>query len=57
MDGYTDADVRLGWRVRDDMGLSLAATNLFDDHRYETTYPRRDRAIGRSVQAMLRLGL
>jgi len=49
VDGYVEADVRLGWRLTDRLELSLTGRNLFEDRRVETGDPVRGRAFGRSV--------
>jgi iron complex outermembrane receptor protein len=55
---YTEADARIGWRVRPDLELSLAGFNLLNDHHLEiddhTTAPLR--TIPRSVYIGLRWG-
>lgn len=54
LDGYVEADVRLGWRFSDKLELSITGQNLIDDHRVETADPNRRRAFGHSVFAALR---
>lgn len=51
---YVDADVRLGWRARDGLEVSLSGRNLLHDERVETGDPLRRRAIQRSVHLGLR---
>jgi iron complex outermembrane recepter protein len=53
VDGYVEADVRLGWRVTDRLALSLTGRNLIEDRHAETGDPVRRRAFGRSVLAVL----
>ncbi|HYC97066.1 TonB-dependent receptor [Brevundimonas sp.] len=53
VDGYVEADVRLGWRLTDRLELSLTGQNLIGDRRVETGDPVRGRAFGRSVFAAL----
>ena len=55
VDGYVEADVRLGWRLTDQLELSLAGQNLLEDRRIETGDPVRARAFGRSVFAALQV--
>jgi iron complex outermembrane receptor protein len=54
LDGYVEADARLGWRMNEDVELAVTAQNLLDDHKLETADPARRRAFGRSVYANLR---
>jgi len=54
VDGYVEADVRLGWRMTDQLELSLTGQNLIEDRRVETGDPIRGRVFGRSVFAALR---
>jgi len=55
---YTEADVRLGWRIGDRLELSLDGFNLLNDHHLElddrTSAPRR--TVPRSIYANLRWG-
>ncbi len=51
--GYVAVDARLGWQVTDEIELSLAGLNLFDDRHVESDDAGRRREIGRS--AMLRV--
>ena len=53
VDGYVEADARLGWRLTDRLELSLTGRNLLEDRRVETGDPVRARAFGRSVFAAL----
>ncbi|CAN7312688.1 TonB-dependent receptor plug domain-containing protein [Brevundimonas sp. LjRoot202] len=53
VDGYVEADVRLGWRLTDALELSLTGRNLIEDRRVETGDAVRGRAFGRSVFAAL----
>jgi iron complex outermembrane receptor protein len=39
VDGYTEMDVRLGWRPRPDMEFCLAGRNLLHDHHQEFGTP------------------
>jgi iron complex outermembrane receptor protein len=55
VDGYVEADVRLGWRLTDTLELSLTGRNLIEDRRIETGDPLRGRAFGRSVFGALRV--
>lgn len=47
--GYVAADARIGWRVSDNLELSLAGFNLFDDRHVESDDAGRRREIGRSA--------
>ena len=49
VDSYVEADVRLGWRLTDQLQLSLTGRNLIEDRHVETGDPVRGRAFGRSV--------
>jgi iron complex outermembrane receptor protein len=55
---YTEADARLGWRVRQGLELSIAGFNLLNDHHLEindrSTAPLR--TVPRSIYVGLRLG-
>lgn len=53
VEGYVEADVRLGWRLTDTLELSLTGQNLIEDRRVETGDAVRGRAFGRSVFAAL----
>lgn len=55
VEGYVEADARLGWRVTDEVELSITGENLIEDRRIETGDPVRRRAFGRSVFAALRV--
>lgn len=55
VDGYVEADVRLGWRLTDRLELSLTGQNLIEDRRVETGDPIRGRAFGRSVFGALQV--
>ncbi|HZW14700.1 MAG TPA: TonB-dependent receptor [Brevundimonas sp.] len=55
IDGYVEADVRLGWRLTDRLELSLTGQNLIEDRRIETGDPVRGRAFGRSVYGALQV--
>jgi len=52
---YADADVRLGWQVNGGTELSLTASNIFDNNRFESAPSLRTLAIGRSILLSLRL--
>lgn len=54
-DGYVEADARLGWRLTDQLELSLTGRNLIEDRRVETGDPVRGRALGRSVFGALQV--
>lgn len=54
VDGYVEADARIGWRLNDDIELSLAGQNLLEERRLETADPARRRVFGRSAYAALR---
>ena len=54
VDGYVEADARVGWRLNDDIELSLTGQNLLDERRLETADPSRRRVFGRSAYAALR---
>ena len=56
VDGYVEADARVGWRVTDELELAVTGQNLLDDHKFETADPQRRRAFGRAVYAQLRWG-
>ena len=49
VDGYVEADVRVGWRLTDRVELSVTGRNLIEDRRIETGDAVRGRAFGRSV--------
>jgi iron complex outermembrane recepter protein len=53
VEGYVEADVGLGWRLTDQLELSLNGRNLIESRRVETGDPVRGRAFGRSVFAAL----
>ena len=55
VDGYVEADVRLGWRLTDQLELSVTGRNLIEDRRVETGDPVRGRAFGRSVFGALQV--
>ena len=55
VEGYVEADVRLGWRLTDTLELSLTGQNLIEDRRVETGDTVRGRAFGRSVFAALQV--
>lgn len=55
-DSYVEADVRLGWRVNDQVELALVGRNLLEKQHFETDDPQRRRAFGRSVYASVRVG-
>ena len=55
VDGYVEADARLGWRLSDRLVLSLTGRNLIEDRRVETSDPLRARAFGRSVFGALQV--
>lgn len=55
VDGYVEADARLGWRLTDQLELSLVGRNLIGDRRVETGDPVRARAFGRSVFGALQV--
>ncbi|HZV85338.1 MAG TPA: TonB-dependent receptor, partial [Brevundimonas sp.] len=54
VESYVEADVRLGWRVRDGLELSLSGRNLIEDRHLENGDAARARAFGRSVLVALR---
>ncbi|HEX6859587.1 MAG TPA: TonB-dependent receptor [Caulobacteraceae bacterium] len=54
LDGYVEADARVGWRISEDVELAVTGQNLIDDLRQETVDPQRQRYFGRSVYANLR---
>ncbi|GAA0646459.1 TonB-dependent receptor domain-containing protein [Brevundimonas lenta] len=56
LDGYVEADVRLGWRFANGSEIALTGSNLLDDSRLETADPTRRRVLGRSVYATYRAG-
>jgi iron complex outermembrane receptor protein len=55
VDSYLEADVRLAWRLTDQLELSLVGRNLIEDRRVETGDPLRGRAFGRSVFGALQV--
>lgn len=55
VDGYVEADARLGWSLTDQLELSLTGRNLIEDRRVETGDPVRARAFGRSVFGALQV--
>ena len=55
VDAYVEADARLGWRLTDQLELSLTGRNLIEDRRVETGDPVRARAFGRSVFGALQV--
>lgn len=55
VDAYVEADVRLGWRLTDQLSLSVTGRNLIEDRRVETGDPVRARAFGRSVFGALQV--
>ena len=55
VEGYVEADARLGWRLSDRLVLSLTGRNLIEDRRVETSDPLRARAFGRSVFGLLQV--
>ncbi len=55
VDGYVEADARLGWRLTETLELSVTGQNLIGNHRVESGDPARARAFGRSVFAALRV--
>lgn len=56
VDAYVEADVRLGWRLRDGLELALVGENLLEERHQETADSLRAREFGRSVHATLRVG-
>ncbi len=55
LDGYVEADARLGWELTDRIELYVAGNNLLHKRHYETPRVNRGQAIERSVQAGTRL--
>ena len=55
VDGYVEADVRLGWRLTDQLELSVTGRNLIEDRHVETGDAVRGRAFGRSVFGALQV--
>ena len=55
--GYTEADMHIGWQVREHVQLALAGTNLLHKRHIEVWDPSTTdpRYIGRSVYASLRV--
>ncbi|MBX7250238.1 MAG: TonB-dependent receptor [Caulobacteraceae bacterium] len=51
---YVATDARLGWQVNDNLEISLAGYNLFDDRHVESDDAGRRREIGRSAFLRLR---
>jgi iron complex outermembrane receptor protein len=56
VDGYVEADVRVGWRFDNGVELALTGSNLLNDTRLETGDPGRQRVLGRSAYLTLRAG-
>lgn len=56
VDGFVEADVRLGWRFDNGLELALTGANLLNDTRLETGDPGRQRVLGRSAYLTLRAG-
>ncbi|SFS30829.1 TonB-dependent receptor plug domain-containing protein [Brevundimonas viscosa] len=56
VDGYVEADLRLGWRFDNGVELALTGSNLINDTRLETGDPGRQRVLGRSAYLTLRAG-
>lgn len=56
VDGFVEADVRLGWRFDNGLELALTGANLLNDTRIETGDPGRQRVLGRSAYLTLRAG-
>lgn len=54
VDGYVEADARLGWRVTDRLEVSLAGRNLLNDRHVESDDAGRRFEVGRSVWLALR---
>jgi iron complex outermembrane receptor protein len=54
VDGYVEADARVGYQITDTVELAVSGQNLLDDHKFETADPQRRRAFGRAVYANLR---
>lgn len=55
LDGYVEADARLGWELTDRIELYVAGHNLLHKRHYETPLADRGQPIERSVQAGTRL--
>ncbi len=55
VDGYVEADVRLGWRLTEQLELSVTGRNLIEDRRVETGDAVRGRAFGRSIFGALQV--
>jgi iron complex outermembrane receptor protein len=51
---YVEADARLGWRLNDQVEVSLAGQNLLDEKHYESDDAGVRRQIGRTVYVGLR---
>lgn len=52
---YTEADLRLGYRISDRAELALVGENLLNDQHFETQDPARRLSFGRSLSGALRL--
>lgn len=55
-DAYVEADVRFGYRLTDQVQLSVLGQNLIEDQHVETGDATRRRAFGRSIYARLSMG-
>lgn len=55
--GYVTLDARLGWRVADNVELSLTGMNLLNERHAETGGPAERREFGRSIHLGLHWGL
>lgn len=56
IDAYVEADVRIGWRVADNLELAVTGSNLLENERLETGDLLRRRLLGRSVFMTLKTG-
>jgi len=52
--GYVAVDARLGWELTDEIDISIAGYNLFDDRHIESFDAGRQREIGRSAIVRVR---
>lgn len=56
IDGYVEANVRLGYRLSNGVEIALIGSDLLNDERLETGDTARRRVFGRSVSVALRAG-
>jgi iron complex outermembrane receptor protein len=56
VDGYSELDVRLGWRLSEELELSVVGQNLLHDEHVEFGSPAARGAIERSIYGKLTWG-